>query len=128
LHPESAVGRSTAVTTPGAVAGGGVERVQALELVRGECDAVSGGVLFDAGDPAGAGDGSDVVAAGEDPGEGGLGRGGADLGADGGDFVDDGEVALEVLAGEPRVGLTPVVVGEVVDGADLSGQQAVSER
>jgi hypothetical protein len=35
---------------------------------------------------------------------------------------------LEVFSGEPRVGLAPVVVGEVVDGADLSGQQAVPER
>ena len=35
------------------------------------------------------------------------------------DLVDDAQVALEVLAGEARVGLAPVVVGEVVDGADL---------
>ena len=44
------------------------------------------------------------------------------------DLVDDREVALEVLAGEARVGLAPVVVGEVVDGADLPGEQAVAER
>ena len=36
--------------------------------------------------------------------------------------------ALEVLAGEPRVGLAPVVIGEVVHGADPPGQQAVAER
>ena len=54
--------------------------------------------------------------------------GGADLGADGLHLVDDRQVAGEVLTGEPGVGLAPVVVGEVVDRADLAGEQAVSER
>ena len=41
-----------------------------------------------------------------------------DLGGDGLDLVDDAQVALEVFAGEARVGLAPVVVREVVGGAD----------
>ena len=106
----------------------GVRSSSRSQLVGGQLDAVGGGVLLDAGHPAGAGDGGDVVAVGEDPGESGLGGGRADLGADGPDLVDDREVAGEVLAGEPRVGLAPVVVGEVVDGADLAGEQAVAER
>ena len=40
---------------------------------------------------------------------------------------DDAQVALEVLPGESRVGLAPVVVGEIVDGADLAGEKAVTE-
>src|SRR3954465_6537162 len=104
------------------------EVVEPLQLARGELDAVGGGVLLDAGDSSGAGDGGDVVALGEDPGQCGLGGGGADLGPDGADLVHDGQVPGEVLAGEPWVGLAPVVVGEVVDGADLAGEQPVPER
>ena len=36
------------------------------------------------------------------------------LGGDGLDLVDDAQVLLEVPLGEARVGLAPVVVGEVV--------------
>ena len=42
---------------------------------------------------------------GEQPGQRDLGRGGADLGGDGFDLVDDAQVVLEVLAAEARVGL-----------------------
>ncbi len=51
-----------------------------------------------------------------------------DLGGDGLDLVDDAQVALEVLAGEARVGLAPVVVGPLVGGADRAGEEAVAER
>jgi hypothetical protein len=44
------------------------------------------------------------------------------------DLVDDAQVALEVLAGEAGVVLAPVIVWDVVDGADLSGEEAVAER
>jgi hypothetical protein len=106
----------------------GREVVEAVELCGGELDTVCGGVLLDAGDPAGAGDRGDVVAAGQQPGQRGLRGGGADLGADGRHLVDDREVAPEVLTGEAGIGLAPVVVGEVVDRADLAGQQPVAER
>jgi hypothetical protein len=52
----------------------------------------------------------------------------ARLGGDGRDLVDDAQVALEILPGEARVRLAPVVVGDVVDGADLAGEEAVAER
>src|SRR5215218_8962358 len=111
-----------------ALARGRHEVVQAVELGGGEFDAVGSGVFLDAGNPPGSGDGSDVVAAGQQPRQRGLCRRGSDLGADGLHFVDDAQVALEVLAGEPRVGLAPVVIGEVVHGADPPSQQAMAER
>ena len=83
-----------------------------FDLLGAQLDAVGGGVLLDAGDPLGAGDRGDVVALGEQPGQRDLRRCGAGLGGDGLDLVDDAQVALEVLAGEARVGLAPVVVGK----------------
>src|SRR3954469_11806149 len=65
---------------------------------------------------------------GEDPRERGLGGGCADLCADRADLVDEGEVAAEVLPGKAGAGLAPVVVCEVTDGSDLSGDKAVAER
>ena len=51
-----------------------------------------------------------------------------DLGRDGCDFVGEAQVALEVLAGEPGIGLAPeVVVVEVLHRANLAGQEAMSE-
>ena len=47
---------------------------------------------------------------------------------DGLDLVDDAEVLLEVALGEARVGLAPVVVGELLAGADRPGEEAVPER
>src|SRR5207253_9278195 len=44
------------------------------------------------------------------------------------DLVDDAEVRLEVALGEARVVLAPVVVGEVLGGADRPGEEAVPER
>jgi hypothetical protein len=104
------------------------ERVQPCELSRGELDVVGGGVLLDARDAPGAGDRGDVVALGEQPGQGDLGRGCTDLGGDGSDLVDDTQVSPEVLPGEPRVVLAPVVVGDVIRSADLTGDEAVTQR
>ena len=53
------------------------------DLFGGQLDGVGGGVLLHPGDPLGAGDRGDVVALGEQPGQGHLRRGGADLGGDG---------------------------------------------
>ena len=102
-----------------AFAGGRREVVQPFDLLGAQLDAVGGGVLLDAGDPLGAGDRGDVVALREQPGQGDLCRRGARLGGNGLDLVDDAQVALEVLAGEARVGLAPVVVGELLGRADL---------
>jgi len=64
----------------------------------------------------------------EQPGQSDLCRCGTHLGSDGFDLIDDAQVALEVLSGEARVGLAPVILGEVFDGADLAGEEAVAER
>ena len=96
-----------------ALAGGRREVVQPFDLLGAQLDAVGGGVLLDAGDPLGAGDRGDVVALREQPGQSDLCRCCTRLGGDGLDLVDDAQVALEVLAGEARVGLAPVVVGEL---------------
>src|SRR5919205_872426 len=54
--------------------------------------------------------------------------GGAGLGGDRVDLVGDGEVALEVLPGEPGVAAAPVVGGQIVDGAEGAGEESVAER
>src|SRR6266545_149537 len=56
------------------------EVVEPFDLLGAELDGVGGGVLLDAGHPLGAGDRGDVVALGEQPGKGGLCRGGISSG------------------------------------------------
>ena len=97
-----------------ALAGGRRQVVQPLDLLGAQLDVVGGRVLLDAGDPLGAGNRGDVVSLREKPGQGDLCRSCARLGCNGSDLVDDAQVALEVLAGEARVGLAPVVVGELL--------------
>jgi hypothetical protein len=108
------------------VAGGWCHVVELGDLLLGEHHDVGCDVLLDPGDALGAGDGRDVVTFGEQPGEGDLPRGGADVGRDRLDIVGDTQVALEVLPSEAGVGLAPVVVGEVVDGADRASEEAVA--
>src|SRR3954447_6953429 len=97
--PVSAVdGRHVGVVV--ACAGGGFEVVQPVDLRFGEPDLVSEGVLLDASDAAGTGDGGDVVSSGEDPRERGLRGSRVDLCADRADLVDERDVAAKVLAGE----------------------------
>jgi hypothetical protein len=52
------------------VAGGRGEVVELADLLCGQLDAIGGGVLLDSGDPLGAGDRGDVVALGQQPGQG----------------------------------------------------------
>ena len=111
-----------------ALAGGGREVVQPFDLLGAQFDAVGGGVLLDAGDALGAGNRGDVVALREQPGQSDLRGCCTRLAGNGLDLVDDAQVALEVLAGEARVGLAPVVVGELLGRADLAGEEAVAER
>ena len=89
------------------------EVVKPLDLLSAQLDTVGCGVLFDAGDALGAGDGGDVVALREEPGQRDLRRCRIELGGDGLDLVDDAEVLFEVAFGEAGVVLAPVVVGEV---------------
>ena len=97
-----------------ALACGRCDVIQPCDLRGAQLDAIGGGVLLDAGNPLGAGNRSDVVALREQPGQSDLCRCGSHLSGNGSDLVDDAQIALEVLAGEARVGLAPVVVGELL--------------
>jgi hypothetical protein len=111
-----------------ALAGGWREIVQPFHLLGAQLDAVSGCVLLDASHPLGAGNRGNVVALRQQPGQSDLCRCRTRLCGDGLDLVHDVQVALEVLAGKPRVGLAPVVVGELLGRADLAGEEAVAQR
>jgi hypothetical protein len=106
---------------------GRAELIEPLDLPRAQRDAVGSGVLFDAGEALVPGIGamsSPWAAASQRD----LRRGGVELGGDGLDRVDDPEVLLKVVLDKPRVGLAPVIVGEVLRRADRSGEEAVAER
>jgi DNA helicase-2/ATP-dependent DNA helicase PcrA len=77
--------------------------VELLDLLLGQLDRVGGDVLLDPGDAPGAGDRRDVVALGEQPGDGDLRGRGAGLGRDGLDLLHQAQIVLEVLAGETGV-------------------------
>src|SRR3989442_355192 len=111
-----------------ALTGGRREVVQPFDLLGAQLDAVGGGVLLDARNPLGAGNRSDVVALREQPGQGNLCRCRSDLSGNGSNLLDGAQIALEVLAREARVGLAPVVVGELLGRADLAREEAVAER
>ena len=111
-----------------AFAGGRSEVVEPFDLFGAQLDAIGGGVLLDAGHPLGAGDRGDVVTLREQPGQRDLRRCGTCLGGDSLDLVDDAQVALEVLADEARIGLAPVVIGNVCGGTDFAGEEAVTQR
>ena len=108
-----------------AIAGGRSQAVQSVNLVSVEQDTIGGRVLLDAGHSPGARDGSDVIALGEKPRQCDLSGGCSGLGGHRFDLVDDPEIALEVLAHEPWVGLAPVVVRDVVHRANLAGEESV---
>jgi hypothetical protein len=71
------------------IAGCRGQGVQPGVLSGGEFEAVGGGVLLDAADAPGAGNRGDVVALGEQPGQGDLGRGCTNFGGDGSNLVDN---------------------------------------
>ena len=109
-------------------ASGRHEVVQPFDLRSAQLDAVGGGVLLDAGDPFGAGNRGNVVTLREQPGQSDLCRCGSHLRGNGLDLVNDAQIALEVLASEARVGLAPVVVGELLGRADVASEEPVAER
>lgn len=111
-----------------AFAGSRSEVVQPFDLLGAELDAVGSSVLLDADDSPGARNRGDVVSLDEQPGQSDLCRCGTNLGRDGSDLIDNAQIGLEILSGEAWVLLAPVVVGKVFDGADLAGEEAVSER
>jgi hypothetical protein len=94
------------------------EVVQPFDLPSIQLEVFGGCVLLDTSDPLGTGNRGDIVALREQPRQSHLCRGCTRLCGNGLDFVDDAQVALEVLAGEARVGLAPVVVGELLGRAE----------
>ena len=113
-----------------AVAGGGScgeGLVNALEGFRRELEVDGAEVVFEVLEALGAGDGDDVVALGEDPCEGELGRGAAEFGGDGFYGFGEVEVAGEVFALEAGVVLAPVVFGDVGGGLKASGEESAAE-
>src|SRR6185437_11222101 len=76
----------------------------------------------------GAGNRSDIVALCEQPGQSYLRRCCTCLRSDRLDLIDDPQIALEVFAGETRVGLSPVIVGQMLGRANLACKKAVAER
>ena len=111
-----------------AFAGGRRQAVQPLDLFDAQLDVIGCRVLLDSGDTFGAGNRSNVVALREQPGQSGLCRCCSRLSGNGSDFIDDAQIPLKVLAGEARVRLAPVVVGELLRRADVSGKEPVAER
>jgi hypothetical protein len=99
--------------------------IQPCDLLGAQLHAIGGGVLLDEGDPLSAWNRGDVAALREQPGQSDLCRGCARLGGNGVDLIDNAQVALEVRAGE--VSLAPIVVGELVGGADLADEEPVAE-
>src|SRR5882762_2273263 len=97
-----------------ALAGGRREVAQPFDLLGAQLDAAGRDVLLDAGGPHGAGNRGDVPALREQPGQSDLCRCCARLSGNGLDLLDDAQVALEVIASEARVGLAPIVVGELL--------------
>ena len=83
------------------------------------------GVLFDARHPLGAWNRSDIVTLREQPGQGHLRRCRTRLGGNRLYLIDDAQVEPEVLAGETRVALAPVVCGELLGRANVAGQEAM---
>src|SRR6266404_281833 len=111
-----------------ALACGRRQVVQPLDLLGAQVQAVGCGVLLDAGDPLGAGNRGDVIALRKQPRQGDLRRCRTHLCGNGLDLVNDAQVAPEILAGEARVGLAPIVVGELFGRANLAGEEAVAQR
>jgi len=109
-------------------AGGRGELVELVELRPRELDAVRGSILLDPRDSLGAGDRHDVVSLGQQPCQGNLCGRGANFVGDGLDLVGKAQIPLEVLAHEARVRSAPVALLEVIDGADLAGEESVTQR
>src|SRR3954464_13335501 len=111
--------------------GGGAGRqdlVQARQLVRAQSYVERFDILVEIGPPLGARDRNDIVALRQYPGQSELR--GADALRLGHrlDLVDEGDVPVEILAGEARVEAAEIVFRKVARALDLPGEEAASER
>jgi hypothetical protein len=101
--------------------------VDAAQVVVIEAYVERSEVLLEIAQPLGAGDRDDVVTPGQQPGERQLPRRRALLRGDLVDLVDEIEVSLEVLSLEPWVLAAEVTGLEVVDRANLAGEEPASQ-
>src|SRR3954451_12640082 len=97
-------------------------------LVTGQLHVGRRHVLLEVGAALRAGDGDDVLALVQHPGERELARGHALVGGELLEPADEVEVLLEVLALEARREATVVVLGEIVGGLDRAREEAAAER
>src|ERR1700722_11624605 len=88
--------------------------VEPVDLLGAQLDPVRGYVLLDPGHALRAGNRSDVVALGQEPGQRNLTRRRSELRGDSFDLFDETLVALEVLPHEARIGLAEVTVVQLV--------------
>src|SRR6185312_4857543 len=101
--------------------------VELLNVLRRELHIGGRRVLLEASRALGAGDWHDVVALGQHPSERKLRRRHATLLGEFGDAVGEPEVLLQRLLLESRVGAPPVVLGQIIERADLPGEEAATE-
>src|SRR2546427_10420066 len=106
----------------------GRDLADALQVARGQHDLHGAGVLLEVAPPLGAGDRYDILALRQQPGEGELRRSAALLPRDRFHPRHQVEVSLEVLPLKARVVAAPVVRGEVLEAADLPGDEPAPER
>src|SRR2546426_425213 len=106
----------------------GRDLADALQVARGQHDLHGAGVLLEVAPPLGAGDRYDILALRQQPGEGELRRSAALLPRDRFHPRHQVEVSLEVLPLKARVVAAPVVRGEVLEAADLPGEEPAPER
>lgn len=102
--------------------------VDGLEVGVGEGEVGGAGVFLDALRAAGAGDGHDVLAAGQEPGQGELGDGGALGRCELGEPVDGFDVLLEVARLPARVDVAYVIAFIPAGGLGGAGDEPAADR
>ena len=109
------------------VADGRCQIVEPVDLFHAKQEPVSGGVFLHTRDPASTWDRSDVLTLGEKPSKRDLWRGGTGLGGNCLDFVHNTKVALEALTDEAGVLFAPVIVRDVINSANLTGEKPMTQ-
>src|SRR5512134_919999 len=102
--------------------------VDPAQIVVGQRDGKRADVLLEIAPAARAGNGHDILALSENPGERELGRLTALRGRQLLDMRHEVEVALEVLALESRRMAPYVVLRQILEPLDLTGQKAAAQR
>ena len=100
---------------------------EAIQVLRAEAEGDRGNVLFQVLDALGAGDGYEVIALMEHPGDRELGRGDALLGRESLDPLDELQVVREVLLAEAGLAAAKVGFRQALQVADMTGQEPVPQ-